>query len=78
MTQRIYTLLLYMPLAASLPAWSRDVFLGNDSESNVGKIVEIEVGAEPLTLYDGSTATSKPPLSARRRPCLPSYAQSSS
>ncbi len=60
MTQRIYTLLLYMLLAASLPAWSRDVFLGNDSESNVGKIVEIEVGAEPLTLYDGSTATSKP------------------
>ncbi|MDE5633699.1 MAG: hypothetical protein K2I51_03405, partial [Muribaculaceae bacterium] len=60
MTRRIYTLLLYMLLAASLPAWSRDVFLGNNSESNVGKIVEIEVGAEPLTLYDGSTTTSKP------------------
>ena len=60
MRKKFYTLLTALLLTGTSPAMGRDVFLGNNSESNVGKVVEVEVGTEPITLYDGSTATSKP------------------
>lgn len=60
MRRKFYTLLTALLLAGTLPAMGRDVFFGNNAESNVGKVVEVEAGTEPITLYDGSTATSKP------------------
>lgn len=60
MRKKFYTLLTALLLAGTLPAMGRDVFLGNNSESNVGNVVEVEVGTEPITLYDGSAATSTP------------------
>lgn len=54
---RIKALLLTVAALSCLSAGATDVFLGNNKSANEGKIAVVDVGAEPITLYDGSSAS---------------------
>lgn len=60
MTRRFYVILAALLFVGILPLHALDVFLENQAETNVGKVKVVEVGSEPITLYDGNSASAKP------------------
>ncbi len=59
--RRTYLLVVVLMFMGILRAGAVDVFLGDDKEGNVGTVQTIQLGTEPVTLYDGSSATATPP-----------------